>query len=286
MSITDGQIFAALKEKLRPITLTQTMVDITNIALESEVGRAKVLALLKLSATTVSPEKRLYNLTVDTLKKVYPTANPAVVPLILKYAPEYGITTKKQMCAFLGNCIVESKGFNAKRESFAYSAVRLTQVFSKSRIPSLAFAEQLVSKGQKAIANHLYGGRLGNRPGTNDGWDYRGGGVIQNTFRSNYYELQNVTGIAFGDNPLLIEDLENAVVAAMTYWKLHNCSELAELINVYKDGYTLNTLNAKGNETKNYEMNTGMRLVRKAINGGFIGLDEVSENFERCMRYM
>ena len=29
-----------------------------------------------------------------------------------------------------------------------------------------------------------------------------------------------MTGIPFGDNPKLIEDLENSVIAAMAYWKL------------------------------------------------------------------
>lgn len=286
MVISDAQIFTALKEKLKPVTLTQVMVDITNIALEVDVSRIKVIGLLGVQAPTAPLATREYKLTAEILLKIHPGANVSVIPFILAQAPNYGIVTKKQMCAFLATCLVESQGFTRKRESFAYSAKRLLQVFPRSRVKDMAHAVKLVAGGQVALANHLYGSRLGNRPGTNDGWDYRGGGIIQNTFRSNYYELQNVTGIPFGDNPKLIEISDNAIIAAMTYWKLHNINELASLINVYKDGYTLNTLNSKGVETKDFEMNTGIRMVRKAVNGGFIGLDEVAETFQKCMRYM
>lgn len=286
MDITDTLIFNAVRKELKPITLTQTVVDIANIAMESEAGRNKIIERFDVVAPKKEVMKRDYNLTKETLLKAYPGANTSVIPLILENAPKYGIITKKQMCAFLGNCLVESRGFTAKRESFAYKPNRLIAVFGTKRVPSLDFAKKLIARGEVAIANHLYGERYGNRPGTNDGWDYRGGGWIQNTFRSNYYELQNITGIPFGDNPRLIEDMENACVGAMVYWNINNCNALAELINVYKDGYTLNTLNAKGVETKKVEMNTGMRLVRKAVNGGFNGIDEVGHAFERCMRYM
>lgn len=286
MQITDTLIFNAVRKELNPIILTQTVVDIVNIAMETEEGRAKVIKRFEVEAPKEEVMSRPYTLTKETLLKTYPGANTSVIPLILEHAPKFGILTKKQMCAFLATCMVESTGFTAKRESFAYKPNRLIAVFGKTRVPSLDFANKLLAEGQVATANHLYGERYGNRPGTNDGWDYRGGGWIQNTFRSNYYELQNITGIAFGDNPLLIEDMFNACMGAMTYWKLHSCNDLSEYINVYKDGYTLNTLNSKGRETKDVNMNTGIRLVRKAVNGGFNGIEEVGHLFERCMRYM
>ena len=36
------------------------------------------------------------------------------------------------------------------------------------------------------IANQAYNGRMGNRPGTNDGWNYRGGAPAQRTGRDAY----------------------------------------------------------------------------------------------------
>ena len=229
---------------------------------------------------------REYNLTYDNLKKAYPKVNPNAIPFILKYAPKYGIITKKQMCAFLATCIIESNGFNAKRESFAYSAKRLTQVFPAFRIPNLAFAQNLVAKGQAAIANHLYNGRMGNRIGTNDGWDYRGNSWIQLTGRDNHYAAQKATGIPVGDNPALLEDLENACIVTLDWWKRNGLNELSELINLYPDGYTLNTLDGNGKETGKYEYNFGAKVVRKNVNGGLNGFSEFCEVLEKCFKYL
>jgi len=229
---------------------------------------------------------REYNLTYANLKKVYPKVNPDAIPFILKYAPKYGIITKKQMCSFLATCIIESNGFNAKRESFAYSAKRLTQVFPAFRIPNLAFAENLVAKGQKAIANHLYNGRMGNRIGTNDGWDYRGNSWIQLTGRDNHYAAQKNTSIPVGDNPALLENLENACIVTMDWWQRNGLNEKSELINVYSDGYTLNTLDYRGRETNDFKYNTGAVAVRKAVNGGLNGFEDFCEVLEKCFKYL
>lgn len=284
-TVTDSDIFAKLREHVASTnTLTQLLVDTTNKAMEDKVFRNTLIERLGVTPAALT-ESRPYALTLANLRKVYPGVNADAIPIILKLAPQYDILTKKQMCAFLSNCIVESNGFNAKRESFAYTAARLRQVFS-SRIPSISAAKNLIAKGQVAVANYLYGGRYGNRPNTNDGWDYRGGGVIQNTFRDNYFILQNMTGIKFGDNPKLIENLENSVHAAMAFWQLNGCNEKAEKINVYSNGYTLNTLTSKGVETKDYKMNYGARIIRQTVNGGLNGYEEFCETLEKCLRYL
>lgn len=282
--VTDTDIFSALRGHVEGTTvLTQLIVDMTNKAMAAGM-RDEIIERLGVTPA-VSTENRPYALTLANLRKVYPNVNADAIPIILKLAPQYDILTKKQMCAFIATCIVESNGFNSKRESFAYTAPRLRQVFS-SRIPSISAAKNLIAKGQVAVANHLYGGRYGNRPGTNDGWDYRGGGIIGNTFRDNYFILQNMTKIPFGDSPKLIEDLENSVKAAMAFWQLNGCNAKAEKINTYDDGYTLNTLTSKGTETKDYKMNYGARIVRQTVNGGLNGYDDFCRTLEKCLRYL
>ncbi|WP_145990205.1 glycoside hydrolase family 19 protein [Psychrobacter sp. 4Bb] len=283
-SVADADIFQALRQHLEPKNLSQLMVDITNKAMEDAAFRDELVERLGVTSV-VSTETRPYNLTLANLRKVYSTVNADAISVILKYAPQYDILTKKQMCAFIANCIIESNGFNAKRESFAYSPERLRKVFS-TRIPSISAAKNLIAKGQVAVANYLYGGRYGNRPGTNDGWDYRGGGLTMNTFRDGYFILQNMTGIKFGDNPKLIEELENSVRAAMAFWQLNGCNAMAEKINTYDDGYTLNTLTSKGVETNDYKMNYGARIIRRTVNGGFNGYEEFCETLEKCLRYL
>jgi putative chitinase len=88
----------------------------------------------------------------------------------------------------LGTAFGEAK-LTPTRENMNYSAARIRQVW-----PSRPEAVQFAGK-PKALANSVYGGRLGNRPGTDDGWDYRGGGVDQLTGRANYAKI----GIT--DNP-------------------------------------------------------------------------------------
>lgn len=286
-AVTDTDIFAKLREHLAPTKLSQLIVDITNQAMTDSKFRSELIERLELSVkeVEVAAGKRPYNLTIETLKKVDANVNPSAIELLLRLGPQYGIVTKKQMCAFIANCIHESSAFNAKRESFNYRPDRLRAVFP-TRIKSVADARALLAKGQVAVANYLYGGRYGNRPNTNDGWDYRGGGWTQNTFRANYFILQNMTGIKFGDNPKLIEDMENAAIAAMEFWRINGCNEKAEKINTYSNGYTLNTLNSKGIETRDYKMNYGARLIRQTVNGGLNGYTEFCQALEKCLRYL
>ena len=63
-------------------------------------------------------------------------------------------------------------------------------------------------------------------------------------------------------------------------------NEKSEKINTYADGYTLNTLNAKGVETKDYKMNTGANLIRLTVNGGYNDYDKFCKQLERCLRYL
>lgn len=281
--IEDSAIFSALRAHLAPAKLSQLIVDITNEAITDEEFRLQVAD--RLGVMPQVNETRPYDLNATTLRKIYPDVNLVALPHILKYAPEFGIITKKQMAAFIATCLIESNGFNAKRESFNYKPDRLRAVFP-TRIASVDAARKLIAQGQVAVANYLYGGRYGNRTGTNDGWDYRGGGLIQNTFRGNYYKLQVATGIPFGDNPKLIEDMENSVIAAMSFWQEHGINAMAEKINTYSNGYTLNTLNSRGVETKDYEMNYGARMVRETVNGGLNGYTHFCQTLEKCLRYL
>lgn len=77
-------------------------------------------------------------------------------------------------------------------ENLNYSAKRLTEVW-KTRFPTLASATPYANNPQK-LANKVYGGRNGN-VGPDDGWRYRGRGLVQITFKDNYAKY----GLA--DNP-------------------------------------------------------------------------------------
>ena len=60
------------------------------------------------------------------------------------------------------------------------------------------------SRNPEALANKVYGGRLGNTaPG--DGWRYRGRGLIQVTGLDNYHLVEKVSGLRVVSNPDLLK---------------------------------------------------------------------------------
>jgi putative chitinase len=82
-----------------------------------------------------------------------------------------------------------------------YSAGRLLQVFPShfSHSDALALQHQ-----PRLIADRAYGSRMGNHPGTDDGWNYRGQGLSQVTGRDGYAALAKKTGLDLLDHPELI----------------------------------------------------------------------------------
>ena len=70
-----------------------------------------------------------------------------------------------------------------QRENMNYRAPQIRKVW-----PHRKEAVQFAGKPRE-LANSVYGSRLGNRPGTDDGWNFRGGGVDQLTGRMNYQRI-------------------------------------------------------------------------------------------------
>jgi len=106
-------------------------------------------------------------------------------------------------------------GFKPRSENLNYSAERLRAVFP-SRVQSTSFAKELSAAGPGAIGNTLYGGRFGNA--ANEGYKYRGRGLIQLTFKSNYQQYGKLSGHPeIVANPDLVNDPEIAVSIAAAY---------------------------------------------------------------------
>lgn len=88
-------------------------------------------------------------------------------------------------------------------ENLNYSAKRLVQVWPK-RFPTVAAATLYANNGI-ALANKVYGGRMGNTA-PNDGWLYRGRGLVQITGKDNYARASKALGIDFVAAPDLVMD--------------------------------------------------------------------------------
>lgn len=85
-------------------------------------------------------------------------------------------------------------------ESLNYTSASRIRAVWPSRFASVAAAQPYV-RNPKALANKVYNGRMGNRSGTDDGWDYRGRGQVHLTGRDNYKKASAATGLDLVGSP-------------------------------------------------------------------------------------
>lgn len=117
---------------------------------------------------------------------------------------------------FLGQILHESGGLEHMGEALSYSAERLTQVWP-ARFPTLDAALPY-SRNPEALANKVYGGRMGNtEPG--DGWLYRGRSPLQITGKDNYRRVGDLMGQDLIGLPGLLEAPHFALEACIAWWE-------------------------------------------------------------------
>ncbi|SMB91197.1 glycoside hydrolase family 19 protein [Deinococcus hopiensis] len=119
---------------------------------------------------------------------------------------------------FLAQWAHESE-FTGVRENLHYSqASRICQTWPR-RFPTVASASAAPFAGNpQALANQVYNGRMGNRPGSNDGWTYRGGGWPQLTGRDAYRAYRQRTELDLEGNPNLILQASVSAQVCGLFW--------------------------------------------------------------------
>lgn len=127
-----------------------------------------------------------------------------------------GITDPKSKAMLMANVDHESGGFTKNEENLNYSAKRLQEVFPKYyKSPEEARAD---ANNPEAIANKVYGGRMGNTE-AGDGFKYRGRGNIQLTGKAQYADMGKKLGIDLVNNPDLAMDPKYSAQIAVQHWK-------------------------------------------------------------------
>ena len=117
---------------------------------------------------------------------------------------------------FLGQVLHESAMLERLEENLSYSAERLTQVWP-NRFPTVEDARPY-SHNPRALANNVYYKRLGNNE-REDGWKFRGRGLIQVTGKSNYATVARLTGIDCLNTPELLAEPMYALRSAIAWWE-------------------------------------------------------------------
>jgi predicted chitinase len=168
-------------------------------------------------------------LTKESMRAIFPRAPQAVIDAFVAkqdLLTKAGINaTKTRMAYFFANIEHECGGFTIPNltENINYTAKRVAEVWP-NRFRSAADVEAKFGSEpgwQKKAFNEIYGNRMGNRPGTNDGSTYIGRGGPQWTGRDGYAALERLTGIPAVANPALVSqfDMQPEVCTAFWRWK-------------------------------------------------------------------
>jgi putative chitinase len=142
---------------------------------------------------------------------------------------KYQINTPKRQACFIGQCMHESGGFKFLRENLNYSAKALMATWP-SRFPDADTAEKF-ERNPSAIANKVYGGRMGNTE-DGDGAKYIGRGLIQLTGKDNYMAFGEAIGEDLVANPQLVEEPRYAALSAGWFWNKRGLNALADAMDV------------------------------------------------------
>lgn len=104
---------------------------------------------------------------------------------------KFQVYDRDVIAIMLANCIVESEYFTRLREGMFYTTTKaLFAAFGSKRFAGVKPEDYL--RNPRKLGTFVYNGRNGNRPGTEDGYSYRGGGPMQTTGLSQYRQLNAV----------------------------------------------------------------------------------------------
>lgn len=205
---------------------------------------------------------------IDVVRRLAPRARPAYVSAFEtgdKVLSDYGVTTPLRLAHFLAQVMHETDGLTIERESGAYSAPRLLEIFGEGRhSAAITPAEaQKLAKDGPAIFERVYGlgnprkaKELGNTQ-AGDGWKYRGNGIMQTTGRGNHRRMSEKVGLGdlFERDPSQVTAAAYALLPALAEWKESGCNALADQNDI--------------------------RSITRRINGGLNGFDDRVSWFNR-----
>jgi putative chitinase len=205
---------------------------------------------------------RLDTITAEILRQIMPNLPRAqreeYAPLLTEAMREFDITTELRAAAFLAQLAHESNELTRWEENLNYSAKRLTQVWP-GRFPTIASAQPF-AKNPQALAERVYGGRMGNRqPG--DGYKHRGRFPIQATGADMYRAAAGALRLpALADDPdaFVNDRLVGFRVSAWIFAVEKGCNPLAD--------------------------RRQFRAITVRINGGTNGLEDRVKYYDRALR--
>lgn len=177
------------------------------------------------------------------------------VPLLNKFAEEFGVNTKLRWQHFLAQIALESNELQSTVENLNYSSDRLLAVFPRyfNAITAARYARQ-----PQKIGNKIYADRMGNgSEQSGDGYKFRGRGLIQLTGKSLYQKYSEYCKVDLLQQPSLLEKPFGATRSAFWYF-----CKYADLLS--------------------YADRDDIMTITKKINGGYNGIIQRKEYLKRA----
>ena len=174
----------------------------------------------------------------------------------------FGIVTHNQQAMFIGQCSHECGNFRLLEENLNYKAATLRKIFPKYfPTDELAAAYANMPNKQEAIANRVYANRMGNGDEqSGDGYRYCGRGLIQLTGKNNYQAFADSIETTVEDASEYLATFEGAAQSACWFWESNRLNRFADVGDI--------------------------RGLTKAINGGFIGLDDRIKHYNHALHVL
>lgn len=195
---------------------------------------------------------------------------PADVAAAIDQAVDrYGI---KHPAEFIGQMIVESARFTAVTENLNYSADRLAAVWpSRYRDKATGLPNEKAKRlhrNPKAIANDVYGGRMGN-VAPDDGSRFSGKGFKQLTGKDNYRAYSQD---AYGDDrvlrdPDMLTRLPDSVFSGGWYWKTNGIDRYGTDVLKISKAVNLGNVASKAMPNGYNERVTATERARRELGG-------------------
>jgi putative chitinase len=203
-------------------------------------------------------------LTLGMLQRHWTNAAPALLQGMANTSGvlgQLGINTPLRLAHFMAQISEECGNGIEMTEKLNYSAGRMMQVFPR-RFPDMASTVGFANN-ERAFGDKVYNGRMGNRVGTDDGFNFRGRGCLQVTGRDNYTAIGKSCGLPLVDNPDLAIDPQNVLLIAGTEFVKLGCLEECDRDDVVQVAARVNL----GHRTTNPSAIVGLpaRRVQLAV---------------------
>lgn len=208
----------------------------------------------------------MITVTVEQWRKFAPKCPPAYTSALfdnMALIEQAGLLENEhRWCHFAATVYHETGDFQEIRENLSYSsAKRLREVWPSRFGHKDDAALKPLLKAPKALAEAVYGGRMGNRPGTSDAYDTRGGGWFNTTGFGIVNEYCEKLDIPYTAG--VLDDPVATLKFAVLEWTETGCNACADENDLTKVAKAINTGSANSN-VKPVGMNDRQKAFARA----------------------